>query len=179
MDRELRTERLRLRGWTAADRAPFAALNADPKVMEHFPALLSRHESDTLAERIEAHIVEHGWGLWAVEASGVTAFAGYVGLARVSFPAPFTPAIEVSWKLAAEFWGRGYATEAATAALSFGFQSLMLREIVSFTVPANLRSLAVMQRIGMTRDPQGDFEHPRLPEGHCLRRHVLFRKSRD
>jgi RimJ/RimL family protein N-acetyltransferase len=178
MDRELRTDRLRLRAWVAADRERFAILNADPTVMEHFPAPLSRKESDAFAAHIQAHIIEHGWGLWAVELPGVAPFAGYIGLARPSFRAHFTPCIEVAWRLAAEFWGRGYATEGATAALEFGFQSLMLPEIVSFTAPANRRSVAVMERIGMTRNPHDDFDHPRLPEGHRLRRHVLYRKSK-
>lgn len=177
MDRELHTERLHLRPWVATDRAPFASLNADPRVMEYFPARLSRSESDAHAQRIEAHILEHGWGLWAVEVPGVTSFAGYIGLASVTFQAHFTPCTEVSWKLAARFWGRGYATEGAKSALRFGFQSLGLPEIVSFTVPANLRSMAVMKRIGMTRNPSEDFEHPRLPEGHPLRLHVLYRKT--
>lgn len=178
MDHELQTDRLRLRPWVAADRGPFSDLNADPKVMEHFPALLSREESDVLAERIEAQILEHGWGLWAVEIPRVAPFAGYIGLARATFQAPFTPCIEVAWRLAAQFWGRGYATEGAMVALRFGFQSLRLPEIVSFTVPANRRSIAVMERIGMTRNPKEDFEHPRLPEGHPLRHHVLYRKSK-
>lgn len=145
--------------------------------MEHFPAPLSRTQSDALADGIEAHMLERGWGFWAVEIPGVAPFAGFIGLGSVSFRAHFTPCVEVAWRLAAEFWGRGYATEGATAALRFGFQSLTLPEIVSFTVPANRRSVAVMERIGMTRDPREDFEHPRLPEGHPLRRHVLYRKS--
>lgn len=145
--------------------------------MEYLPAPLSREESDALADRIEDHILQHGWGLWAVEIPGVSAFAGYIGLARPTFEAHFTPCIEVGWRLAAEFWGRGYATEGAAAVLEFGFQSLMLREIVSFTVPANRRSVAVMERIGMIRNPHDDFEHPRLPQGHPLRPHVLYRRS--
>lgn len=161
-----------------ADREPFAALNADPRVMEYFPRLLSREESDTFAERVEAHIATHGWGLWAVEVPGVTPFAGYVGLARPRFDSHFTPCVEVGWRLAAEFWGNGYASEAAAAVLSFGFQVLMLPQIVSFTVPANRRSVRVMERIGMTRDPREDFEHPGLPQGHPLRPHVLYRKPR-
>lgn len=161
-----------------ADREPFAALNADPRVMEYFPRLLSREESDTFAERVEAHIATHGWGLWAVEVPGVTPFAGYVGLARPRFDSHFTPCVEVGWRLAAEFWGHGYASEAAAAVLSFGFQVLMLPQIVSFTVPANRRSVRVMERIGMTRDPREDFEHPGLPQGHPLRPHVLYRKPR-
>jgi RimJ/RimL family protein N-acetyltransferase len=143
--------------------------------MEHFPALLSKKESDAMADRIEAHIEQYGWGLWAVEVSGVAAFAGFIGLAKPLFEAHFTPCMEVSWRLAVEFWGRGYASEGAAAALTFGFETLALSEIVSFTVPANLRSRRVMERIGMVRNPNDDFDHPGLPEGHFLRRHVLYR----
>ena len=174
---ELRTERLRLRGWTSSDLVPFAALNADPRVMEYFPAPLSREQTRALVARIEAHFDEHGFGLWAVEVPGVTPFAGFVGLSVPRFKAHFTPCVEIGWRLAAEYWGRGYATEAAAEALRFGFETLSLREIVSFTVPANLRSRRVMERIGMVHDPAGDFDHPALPEGHPLRRHVLYRIS--
>jgi RimJ/RimL family protein N-acetyltransferase len=145
--------------------------------MEYFPALLSKQESDTMADRIETHIEQYGWGLWAVEVPGVAAFAGFIGLATPRFEAHFIPCIEVGWRLAVEFWGRGYATEGAAAALTFGFQTLALPEIVSFTVPANLRSRRVMERIGMVRNPNDDFDHPGLPEGHPLRRHVLYRKT--
>jgi RimJ/RimL family protein N-acetyltransferase len=173
----LETARLRLRQWVSADREPFAALNGDPGVMEYFPALLSPRESATFAERIEAHIAAQGWGLWAVEIPGITPFAGYIGLARPRFQAHFTPCVEVGWRLAAEFWGKGYASEGAAAALRFGFQELQLPEIVSFTVPSNRRSWRVMERIGMIRDARDDFEHPGLPEGHPLRPHVLYRKA--
>ena len=175
---ELRTARLRLRVWTAADLAPFADLNADPRVMEHFPAPLSRAESDALAARIAAHFAAHGFGLWAVEVPGVTAFIGFVGLAVPSFTAPFTPCVEIGWRLAAAHWGAGYATEGARAALDFGFGSLGLDEIVSFTVPANQRSRRVMERLGMHRAPEDDFDHPLLPPGHPLRPHVLYRMRR-
>jgi RimJ/RimL family protein N-acetyltransferase len=172
---ELRTARLRLRRWLPADRAPFAELNADPRVMEHFPATLSRAESDTRAAIIEAHFQEHGFGAWAVEIINVAPFAGFIGLGVPRFEAHFTPCVEIGWRLAAEHWGRGYATEGARAALAFGFEQLGLDEIVSFTVPANLRSRRVMEKIGMTHDPAGDFDHPCLAEGHPLRRHVLYR----
>ena len=174
----MRTERLLLRRWRGEDRAPFAALNADPRVMEHFPAVLSRAESDALAERIEAHFAEHGFGLWALEAPGVASFVGYVGLVWARFAAPFTPCVEVGWRLAAEHWGRGYAPEAARAAAAHGFGELGLREIVSFTVPANANSRRVMEKLGMIRDPADDFDHPALPPGHRLRRHVLYRLAR-
>jgi RimJ/RimL family protein N-acetyltransferase len=175
LPRELRTDRLLLRRWLPADREPFAALNADPEVGEFLPAALTREASDALAARIEAHFEAHGFGLWAVEAPGVTPFLGFTGLSIPGFQAHFTPCVEIGWRLAARFWGRGYATEAARAALAFGFESLRLGEIVSFTVPGNLRSRRVMEKIGMRRDPGDDFDHPALPEGHPLRRHVLYR----
>jgi RimJ/RimL family protein N-acetyltransferase len=176
---EIRTDRLRLRCWLPADREPFAALNADPAVMEHFPAVLSRDESDALAARIEERFDERGFGQWAVEVPGVTSFAGFIGLAEPRFEAHFTPCVEIGWRLARECWGRGYATEGARAALSFGFNELGLAEIVSFTVPANMRSRRVMEKIGMTHTPADDFDHPLLPEGHPLRRHVLYRIASD
>lgn len=175
---EIRSARLLLRGWRDADRAPFAALNTDPAVMEHYPSTLSRAESDALADRIEAHHTRHGFGLWAVQVPGVVPFAGYIGLARPSFQAHFTPCVEIGWRLARDFWGRGYATEGAQAVLSFAFDRLGLDDVVSFTVPANVRSRRVMERIGMTHSPSDDFDHPLLPEGHPLRRHVLYRIAR-
>lgn len=175
---EIRTTRLVLRRWRPADRAPFAALNADPRVVEHLPAPLSRAASDALAARIDQHFAAHGCGLWALEIPGVAAFAGFVGLAVPAFAAHFTPCVEVGWRLDAACWGRGYATEAARAALADGFDRLALDEIVSFTVPANLRSRRVMTKLGMTRDPADDFDHPALPPGHALRRHVLYRLRR-
>ncbi len=178
LSQELKTDRLLLRRWLPADREPFAALNADPRVVEHLPAALSEQESDALAARIEAHFDEHGFGLWAVEVRGVSAFAGFTGLSIPAFQSHFTPCVEIGWRLAAPFWGRGYASEAARAALAFGFESLGLGEIVSFTVPGNSRSRRVMQRIGMHYDPKDDFDHPSLPEGHPLRRHVLYRIAR-
>ncbi|GIU88749.1 MAG: N-acetyltransferase [Acidimicrobiia bacterium] len=177
---ELRTGRLRLRAWRPADREPFAALNADPEVMRHFPAPLTRAESDAAADAIAAGLARLGWGLWAVEVEGEggAPFVGFVGLSVPAFAAPFTPCVEVGWRLAREHWGKGYATEGATAAVGFAFGVLGLDEVVSFTVPANRRSRAVMERLGMTHDPADDFDHPRLPEGHPLRRHVLYRLPR-
>ena len=172
---ELRTARLLLRRWQPADATAFAVLNADPRVMEHFPAVMSREQSDELIQRIQAHFQQHGFGLWAVEVPGLAAFIGFVGLSRPRFEASFTPCVEVGWRLAAEFWGRGYATEAARAALNFGFQSLNLDEIVSFTVPANLRSRRVMKRLGMVHCPENDFDHPMLAPDHPLSRHVFYR----
>jgi RimJ/RimL family protein N-acetyltransferase len=175
---ELRTDRLRLRRWLPADHAPFAALNADPRVTEYLPGPLSREESDALVARIEAHFDQHGFGLWAVETRHVEAFAGFIGLLVPRFEAHFTPCVEIGWRLGAEHWGHGYATEGARAVLAFGFEELGLEEIVSFTVPGNARSRRVMERIGMTYDPADDFDHPSLPEGHPLRRHVLYRIDR-
>jgi len=172
---EIRTPRLLLRPWSTADREPFARLNADPRVMEYFMAPLSSNESDALADRLEAELAWRGWGLWAVEVPGVAPFAGFIGLSVPSFGAAFTPCVEVGWRLAARFWGAGYATEGARAAITFGFESLKLEEIVSFTVPGNHRSRRVMERLGMSRDPDQDFDHPSLPIGHPLRRHVLYR----
>ncbi|QRO01699.1 GNAT family N-acetyltransferase [Archangium violaceum] len=176
---ELRTGRLLLREWRDADLASFAALNADPTVMEYMPSLLSREESDALATRIRDHFARNGFGLWALEVPGVTDFAGFVGLSIPTFQAPFTPCVEVGWRLARAHWGHGYATEAAREALRFGFEQRGLEEIVSFTVPANLRSRQVMERLGMHRTPAEDFDHPRLPAQHPLRRHVLYRLSRS
>jgi RimJ/RimL family protein N-acetyltransferase len=175
---ELRTSRLILRPWRDTDRAPFAALNADPVVMEHFRAPLRREESDALADRIAADIDERGWGLWAVEIPGTAAFAGFIGLNPATFDAPFTPAVEVGWRMTRDHWGSGYATEGATAALSFGFDALALGEIVSFTTHRNARSRRVMERLGMRRDPADDFDNPNVPDGDPLRPHVLYRLDR-
>lgn len=175
---ELRTDRLVLRRWRPEDRKPFAALNADPVAMEHFPATLTREESDAAADRIEAHFIKHGFGLWAVEVPEVAPFAGFIGLSVPAFQAHFTPCVEIGWRLARDYWERGYATEGARATLHYGFEGLGLNEIVSFTVPANNRSRRVMERIGMRHSPSDDFDHPLLAEGHPLRRHVLYRMTR-
>jgi RimJ/RimL family protein N-acetyltransferase len=175
---QIRTARLLLRRWTDDDVAPFARMSADPRVMEYFPALLSREESEASVRRIRARFDEHGFGLWAVEIPGEAPFIGFTGLMPPRFEAHFTPAIEIGWRLAFEHWGRGYATEAARAALAFGFDSLGLGEIVSFTAPSNLRSRRVMEKLGMQHDVHGDFDHPLIPEGHPLRRHVLYRTKR-
>ena len=176
--RELRTSLLLLRRWVATDREPFAAMNADTRVMEHFPATLSREESDDSAARMDANFDQHGFGLWAVEIPGIAPFAGFVGLAIPLFETHFTPCVEIGWRLAPDYWGQGYATEGARAALAFGFDVLGLDEIVSFTVPENVRSRRVMEKLGMVRNPAEDFDHPALPVGHGLRRHVLYRLAR-
>jgi len=174
----LTTARLRLRQWREEDLALFAALNADPQVMEFFPKVLTRAESDAVAGRIRDHFARHGFGFWAVEVPGTADFVGFVGLAVPSFEAHFTPCVEIGWRLAREHWGHGYATEAATAALAFGFGDRALEEIVAFTVPANIPSRRVMGRLGMRRSPADDFEHPAIADGHPLRSHVLYRLRR-
>lgn len=176
---ELRTERLLLRAWRDADLEPFAALNADPRVMEHFPAPLTREESDAQADRFRGRWSEGRPSLWAVEVVGEAPFIGFVGLLEPSFTAPFTPCVEIGWRLAAEHWGHGYATEGARAALAHGFEALGLDEIVSFTAVGNLRSRRVMERIGLHHDPREDFDHPSLPDGHPVQRHVLYRLAAD
>lgn len=173
----LETERLLLRPWRDEDREPFAALNADPRVMEFMPAPLSRTESDALVDRIQRRFEQHGFGWWAVEVPGVAPFIGFVGLAVPRFEAPFTPCVEVGWRLAAEHWGQGYATEAGRASLAFAFDRAGLDEVVSFTATINRPSIRVMERLGMTRDASEDFDHPSVEPGHRLRRHVLYRAS--
>ena len=174
---ELRTERLLLRQWRDDDLEPFAALNADPETMRFFPEPPSRAASDALAEHARRHIEGEGWGLWAVEVVAGASFIGFVGLSRPSFEEHFTPAVEVGWRLAREHWGHGYATEAGRAAVDHGFEEVGLDEIVSFTSELNEPSWRVMERLGMSHDPADDFEHPRVPVGHPLRPHVLYRLS--
>lgn len=172
---EVRTERLLLRAWRPADRGPFAALNADPVVMQHFPAPLSAAESDALVERIEASWAAGGPSLWAVEVPGEAPFIGVVGLLEATFEADFTPCVEVGWRLARAHWGRGYAPEAAIASLRHAFEVLGIDEVHSFTAVDNTNSRRVMEKIGLQRDPADDFDHPMLPPGHPLQRHVRYR----
>jgi RimJ/RimL family protein N-acetyltransferase len=174
----LSSGRIRLRQWREADRDPFAAMNSDPRVMEFFRSPLTRDESDTLVDHIERHFLERNYGLWAVEVTDIAPFIGFAGLHFAQFSAPFTPCVEIGWRLAYDYWGRGYATEAARLALDHGFGTLALSEIVSFTSATNHRSRAVMERLGMRRDAEDDFDRPSLPEGHPLRRHVLYRLDR-
>lgn len=171
------TKRLKLRQWQKADREPFAALNADPDVMEFFPATLQRCESDAMADQCRALIAARGWGFWATELLRSGEFIGFVGLHIPSLALPFSPCVEIGWRLAKPHWGQGYATEAATRALQVGFEELEVPEIVSFTSSGNRRSRAVMERIGMTKTEQS-FEHPGVPQGHPLRKHCLYRISR-
>jgi RimJ/RimL family protein N-acetyltransferase len=168
-------DRVCLRRWHDEDRKAFAAINSDDRVMKYFRCSLSRVESDAMVDGIQKHFSEHDFGLWAIEVPGVAPFIGFAGLAVACFSAHFTPCVEIGWRLAFAHWGRGYATEAARLALGYGFRTLALREIVSFTSTKNHRSRAVMERLGMRHDPADDFDHPSLPENHPLRRHVLYR----
>jgi len=174
----IETERLRLRPFRSPDGTAFAAMNADPAVMAYFPSTMTRPESDALLARIELAWERDGHGLWAVASRDDDTWLGMTGLAAPNFDAAFTPCVEVGWRYPESSWGQGYATEAGRAALDYGFDVLGLDEIVSFTTVANTRSRAVMERLGMTRDPADDFDHPRLPEGHPIRPHVLYRLPR-
>jgi RimJ/RimL family protein N-acetyltransferase len=178
MQGAIQTERLLLRRWRESDRLPFQKMNADPRVMEFMPEPLEPAASDALMARAEEHFVRHNFGPFAVELLHDKTFAGFIGLSIPAFDAPFMPAVEVGWRLAFDQWGKGLATEGARAALDYGFNKLGLEQIVSFTLPANLRSRRVMERLGMTHDPHDDFDHPNLPTGHPMRRHVLYRLSR-
>jgi RimJ/RimL family protein N-acetyltransferase len=169
---ELTTDRLLLRAWRDEDKEPFAAMNADPEVMAHFPSTMTREESDALADRFQAGLEDRGWGPWALERRDSGEFIGFTGLVPITFEADFTPAVEVGWRLAKAHWRRGYATEAGRAALAYGFEQARLTRIVSLTTLENTRSEAVMIRLGLVR--VGEFDHPRIPVGHRLRRHVLY-----
>lgn len=171
----IKTKRLLLRPWKESDLEPFAQLNADPRVMEYFPSVKSYKESVEEYNRILQHFTQRGWGFWAVEIPNKNDFIGFIGLRFDDFPAPFTPAIEIGWRLAFEHWKKGYATEGAKAALNYGFEILKLEEIISFTSILNTRSTAVMERIGMHHNPKDDFDHPNLPKGDRLSRHLLYR----
>jgi len=174
----LETSRLRLRRWREEDREPFAQLNADPGVMTHFVSTLTREQSDAVVDVVMEKWARDGFCFWAVEIPGVTAFAGFIGVSRPRFDAPFMPAVEIGWRLARAYWNQGYATEGALASLGFAFDRLDLDEVVALAVPRNKPSLRVMEKLGMTRNPADDFDHPLVPRGHELRRHVLYRISR-
>ncbi|WP_404335199.1 GNAT family N-acetyltransferase [Planococcus rifietoensis] len=167
------SERLGFRWWKAPDREPFAAMNANPDVMEFFPKTLSRAESDALVDRIEVHFDEKGYGLWAVERKENGAFIGFIGLLDVNFDIGIEDATEIGWRLDQKFWKKGYATEGAKACLAYAFDELGKKEIYSFTSTVNTPSEIVMKRIGMEK--VGEFEHPRVPEGSPLRKHVLYK----
>lgn len=179
MTTTLTSERLILRPWRDDDLDALAQLCADPEVMAHFPEVLDRAGSARLLDRLMAHQAEHGFTFWCLERREDGAVVGFTGLARVGFAAPFVPAVETGWRLARPYWGQGYALEAARRSLQFAFTDLQLAEVVAFTVPANQRSWSVMERLGMRRDPAGDFEHPSLPAGHPLRQHLLYRIKQE
>jgi RimJ/RimL family protein N-acetyltransferase len=168
------TERLLLRRWQDSDRAPFAAMNADPEVMRHFPALLDRAASDALVDRVEAHFAAKGFGMWAIERRADSGFLGFTGLMEVNFASPIEHDVEIGWRLVRHAWGQGLALEAARAALDFAAANLALPRIVSMTVAANTRSWGLMERLGLIRRPDLDFDHPRMPEGHALRPHIVY-----
>lgn len=175
----LETSRLRLRSWREEDLEPFAALNADPEVMRHFPATLTREQSDAFVATIQRGFEERGYGLWALEVRADGCFVGFVGLTIPHFPAAFMPCVEIGWRIAREHWGCGFAPEAARASLTHGFDAAGLGEIVSFTSRGNTSSRRVMEKLGMSRNPSEDFDHPSVEEGSPLRRHVLYRLRRD
>ena len=177
---ELHTDRLRLRQWRPADKEPYAALNADPEVMEYFPATMTRERSDAQVDLLAERINDNGYGFWALELAATGEFLGFTGLNAVTFDAPFTPAVEIGWRLARSAWGRGYATEAATASLDYAFEELGLAEVVAFTAVGNTRSRAVMHRLGMRSDPAEDFHHPAIGDpAHRVSLHALYRIGAD
>ncbi|GAA1592183.1 GNAT family N-acetyltransferase [Kribbella sancticallisti] len=175
---ELTTDRMLLRQWKDSDYEPFAALNADPAVTEHFAGPLTREASDAMIDRVRVAIDERGYGFWALEVIETGRFIGFTGLSVPNFEAHFLPAVEVGWRLAKDAWGNGFATEAARASLAYAFGPAGLDEVVSFTTTTNTPSQRVMERIGMTHDEADDFDHPRLEKGHRLERHVLYRITR-
>jgi ribosomal-protein-alanine N-acetyltransferase len=170
----LLTPRLRLRPWRDDDLEPFASMNGDPRVMEHFPSTLDRAASDAAARRLRDHFDQHGFGKAVVETRDGGAFVGVVGLAWFTLDVPICPVVELGWRLPQAMWGKGYATEAARAAIDFGFRELGLERIVAFTVPRNERSWRVMERLGMTRSPADDFDHPLIAPDSPLRRHITY-----
>ncbi|MBE9041087.1 GNAT family N-acetyltransferase [Oscillatoriales cyanobacterium LEGE 11467] len=172
---KIQTSRLILRRWQESDRAPFAQLNADPRVMEYMPGLLSADENNDLVDRIENDFRDRGFGWFAVELASTQTFIGFIGLSVPRFEASFTPCVEIGWRLAFDYWGNGYATEGAASVLNYGFTQLQLPQVVSFTVPANRRSRRVMERIGL--EFVGTFNHPVLPPGHPLEQHFLYAGS--
>jgi len=169
------TPRMRLREWRDQDLDAYATMSGDPRVREFYPDLLTREQCAASMRHIQEHFARNGFGMWAAELTDGAPCIGFIGLQIPAFDAPFTPCVEIGWYLAHEHWGRGYATEGARAALAFGFESLGLKEIVAMTTVSNARSRHVMEKLGMTRNPTDDFDHPNVPAGHPLRRHVLYR----
>jgi RimJ/RimL family protein N-acetyltransferase len=174
----LNTQRLTLRRWQESDFAPFAAMNADPEIMQYFPAVLNAEQTKTMIEKIEASFDKKGFGLWAIEVNDTKKFVGFAGLSEPNFVAPFTPCVEIGWRVATEFWGQGYAPEAAKEILTDAFKRLNLSEVVSFTAKANSNSIRVMRKLGMTRTPEDDFFHPSIDKEDRLAEHVLYRLSK-
>lgn len=175
----IKTKRLILRPWQESDLEPIAAINRDPRVMEFFPRLMSRQDSDTMVQKMNEFMEKKGWGFWAAALIETGELIGFIGIEDVDFEAHFTPAVEIGWRIGYQYWGKGYAPEGAKAALAFGFENLHLKEIVSFTAEQNMRSIRVMEKIGMHHDPKDDFEHPRVPFGNPLKKHVLYRLSSE
>ncbi|MCE5295221.1 MAG: GNAT family N-acetyltransferase [Chlamydiales bacterium] len=173
------TERLLLRQWRQSDLEPFAKLNADPRVREFFPSVQTREQSDNSAKILLENIAKYGYGLWAVSLKDTDEFIGFIGIQDIPFESHFTPAVEIGWRLSHEYWGKGYATEGAKAVLEYAFNELHMPEIVALTSIHNKPSQNVMQKIGMHHDPKDDFDHPRVEDGHWLKRHVLYRMSCD
>lgn len=173
----IHSERLILRPWLESDRQPFAEMSADPSVTEYLLPLNTREASDAWIDRQTAHFAAHGFCFFAVQTTDGGEFVGAVGLSRVGYDAHFTPAVEIGWRIARPFWGRGYASEAARAALRFSFDTLRLPEVVANAAVGNARSRRVMEKLGMSYDPRDDFDHPRVAEGHRLRRQVLYRMN--
>ena len=174
----IETERLYLRQWRASDFAPFAEMNANPEVMEYFPKLLTTSMSNTIAKKCQSLIDDNGWGFWAVSLKDTDAFIGMVGLNNAHADMPFSPAVEIGWRLHNDYWGLGYATEAAQAALRYAFEVLELSEVVAFTAVINKRSQKLMQRLGMI-NTQENFYHPMLDAKHPLAKHVLYKITRQ
>lgn len=175
---ELRTDRLILRQWKKEDFPAFARMNADPVVMEYYPDTLSEDESNSMAHKLESLISERSWGFWAVETIKENRFIGFVGLHKPTYELPVSPCVEIGWRLAKEYWGSGYATEAAEASLRFAFVNLGLNEVYSFTSVSNKKSRSVMERLNMQNTGK-NFEHPIIPENHSLREHVLYKITKD
>lgn len=173
------TQRLHLRNWLSTDADPFYAINQDPLVYEYLKGPMTMDEVRDFIDRMQQQFTLGGYTLWAVEEKSSGAMMGFVGLNHTDWPAHFTPAVEIGWRLGSQYWGKGYATEAAKAVLSYAFEALSLTELVSLTAVANQRSRRVMEKIGMTHDPADDFNHPKLPADHPLLRHVLYRLHRD
>ena len=174
----IETPRLILRGWRDDDVDEWARMSADPRVMEFYPDVYDRARSESSAARMRAGLERDGYGLWAVERKDNGRFAGIIGINDIPYDVPFVPAREIGWRLAFDAWGHGYATEGAAAALDFAFSRVGWDEVVAMTSLLNLRSQRVMERLGMLRDRSADFDHPHVPEGHRLKRHVLYRIKR-